>query len=328
VSAQLASLALGLLAGLGFAALTSLAVAWVWPRLRAPLARLHPASRARLVWLAAAAPSALPALLVALCFVPGLLAAAGLAHDHCARHPDHLHLCLSHASAPLTHAGIGLLLAGAALVVVVVGPELLRLARTRRWVAGLVRRAQRPAPDVEVFESAAPFAFAAGLRRPRIFLAASLVESLPRAQLAAVLEHERAHARRRDPLARLAARVLSFAHLPRVRRALLRELAIASEQACDAEAGRRIDDRLAVAEAILSVERILSAAAPAPAGVAGFEGHSVAQRVEALLAPEPPAPGRGAYPIAAALALGAGLALADPLHHATEHFLALVTHLF
>jgi hypothetical protein len=53
----------------------------------------------------------------------------------------------------------------------------------------------------------------------------------------------------------------------------------------------------------------------------------VEQRVEALLAPEPPAPGRGAYRIAAALALGAGLALADPLHHATEHFLALITHL-
>ena len=203
----------------------------------------------------------------------------------------------------------------------------MRLARTRRWLARLPRRAQRPAPDVEVFESAAPFAFAAGLRRPRVFLAASLVEGLPGSQLAAVIEHERAHARRRDPLARLAARVLSFAHLPGLRRTLLRELAIASEQACDAEAGRRVGDRLAVAEAILAVERILSSSAPARAGIAGFEGHSVAERVRALLAAEPPALRRRALRIAAALALAAGLALADPLHHATEHFLALVTHL-
>jgi Zn-dependent protease with chaperone function len=331
VSAQLASLALGLLAGLAFAAITSVALAWSWPHLQGRLAGLHPASRARWIWLAAAAPAALPALLVALCFEPGLLAAAGLGSDHCARHPDHLHLCLSHPSAPLTQAGLGLLLLAAGVLAGVVGPELLRLARTRRWLAQLPRRAQRPAPDVEVFESTAPFAFAAGLRQPRIFLAAGLVAVLPPPQLAAVIEHERAHARRRDPLARLAARVLSFAHLPGLRRRLLRELAIAAEQACDAEAGRRVGDRLQVAEAILAVERILSATAPARTGIVGFEGHSVAERVKALLAAEPAAPGGRSIRITAACAacaVAAGLALADPLHHVTEHFLALVTHLY
>jgi Zn-dependent protease with chaperone function len=327
VSARLASLALGLLAGILFAGFTSLIVAWVWPRARVRLGCVHPELRARIVWLAAAAPSALPALVVALCFVPGLLAAAGLGVDHCARHPDHLHLCLTHASAHLTRAGIGLLAMSALLVAGVAIPELLRLARTRRWLTRLPRRAQRPAPDVEVFESAAPFAFAAGLRRPRVFLAASLAEGLPGQQLAAVIEHERAHARRRDPLARLAARVLSFAHLPGVRRALLHELAIASEQACDAEAGRCIGDRLAVAEAILAIERILAVSTPARTGIAGFEGNSVAERVRALLSAEPPAPGKRVYRIAAGLALGVGLAVADPLHHATEHLLALVTHL-
>jgi Zn-dependent protease with chaperone function len=280
------------------------------------------------LWLAAAAPSALPALLVALCFEPGLLAAAGIASDHCARHPDHLHLCLIHASAPLTQAGVILLLLGSGLVSALVIPELIGLVRTRRWLARLPRRGQGPAPDIEIFDSAAPFAFAAGLRRPRVLLAASLVEALPASQLAAVVEHERAHARRRDALARLAARLLSFAHLPRLRRRLLRELAIASEQACDAEAGRRVGDRLQVAEAILAVERLLSAAAPARAGLAGFEGPSVARRVEALLAPEPPAPRRGRFALAVAGALALGLAFADLLHHATEHLLALAARLY
>jgi Zn-dependent protease with chaperone function len=327
MSAGLASLALGLLAGALFAAAASLGVALAWPSLRGRLARAHPALRARVVWLAAAAPTLLPALLVALCFVPGLLAAAGLGADHCVRHPEHAHLCLRHASASLTRAGAAGLAFAAVLVVVAVAPEAMRLVRTRRWLARLPRRSMAPAPDVVVFESELAFAFAAGLRRPRIHVAASLVERLPRRQLEAVLEHERAHARRRDPLARLAARVLSFAHLPALRRALLRELAIASEQACDFEAGRRLGDRLAVAEAIVCVERLLATAPATRTAIAGFDGSSVAERVRALLAAEPKAPRRGLQPFAAALLLAVGLVAADPLHHATEHLLALVTHL-
>jgi Zn-dependent protease with chaperone function len=327
VSAGLATLALGLLAGVVFAAATSLVLALAWSRLSVRLAHVHPSLRSRCCWLAAAAPSALPALAVALCFVPGLLAAAGFAADHCARHPDHLHLCLSHASAPLTQAGSLLLALSGVLLALAVAPELARLVRTRRWLSRLPRRAARPARDVEVFESDAPFAFAAGLRRPRVHVAASLVESLPPAQLEAVVEHERAHVRRRDPLARFAARLFSLPHLPALRRTLLRELALASEQACDAEAARRIGDRLVVAEAILAVERILSVAAPAPAGVAAIDGSSVGPRVQALLEPEPPALPRGLHRVGAALALLAALACADPLHHATEHLLALVTHL-
>jgi beta-lactamase regulating signal transducer with metallopeptidase domain len=203
-------------------------------------------------------------------------------------------------------------------------PELVRLVGTRRWLAGLPRRSQRPAPDVEVFESASPFAFAAGLRRPRVHVAASLVECLPTAQLAAVVEHERAHARRRDPLTRLTARLLSRAHLPGLRRRLLHALAIASEQACDAEAGRRLGDRLLVAEAILAVERLLARSGPAPAGIAGIDGSSVAPRVRALLEPEPSLPRRGRAAAALALVLLVSLALADPLHHATEHLVALL----
>jgi len=326
VSARLASLELGLIAAIGFAAVTSVCLALAWPWLRARLAGVHPALRARLVWLAAIAPGALPALLVALCFVPGLLAAAGLGHDHCTHHPGHAHLCLKHASIPLTRAGMGLLALAAALLAAAIVPEVVSLVRTRRWLARLPRRAMRHADDVEVVESETPFAFAAGLLRPRTHVAARLLESLPAPQLAAVVEHERAHARRRDPLARLAARVLSRAHLPWVRRALLSELAVATEEACDAEAGRRVGDRLAVAEAILAVERLF-AAVPAPAGLTGFGGNSVAERVRALLAVEPQAPPRQGYRIAAALACALGVAGIDPLHHLTEHLLALAARL-
>jgi Zn-dependent protease with chaperone function len=328
MSARLAILVLALLAAAVFAAATALAVAVLWPRLRGRLAGLHPALRARIVWLLAVSPSALPALLVGLCFVPGLLAALGLGSDHCLRHPDHAHLCLTHAHEPLTHAGMALLalaatLSGAALV-----PELVDLARTRRWLARLPRRAPAHAVSVEIVESETPLAFVAGLWRPRAHLASCLVERLPDAQLAAVVQHERAHARRRDPLLRLAARVLSRAHRPALRRELLRELAIASEEACDAEAARAVGDRLLVAEAILAAERIFAAALPVPTGLAGFDGDVVAARVQALLATEPSAPRRGVSLGALALGLCLGLLLADPLHHATEHLLALATRFF
>ncbi len=327
MSPRLASLELALVAAIGFAAATSVYLAIAWPWLRERLAPMHPALRARVAWLAAIAPGALPVLLVALCFVPGLLAAAGLADDHCTQHPEHAHLCLMHASLPLTRTGIALLVCAAALVAAAIIPEVVSVVRTRRWLARLPRQTSPLGRDVEIVGSQTPFAFAAGLLRPRIHIAARLIDALPAPQLAAVIEHERAHARRRDPLLRLAARVLSLAHVPKVRRALLGELAIASEQACDAEAGRRVGDRLAVAEAILAVERLLAAAVPAPAGLMGFDGNSVAERVRALLAFEPPAPPQRVQRIAIALTGVIGLACVGPLHHLTEHLLALASRL-
>ena len=184
----------------------------------------------------------------------------------------------------------------AALLVAAIVPELMRLVRTRRWLARLPRSGQRLGPDVEVVESATPFAFAAGLLRPRILLAARLVEacrdrsSRPwsstsgRTRGGAIRSRGSRRACCRSPIFRACGARCS------------QELAIASEQACDAEAGRRIGDRLAVAEAILAVERILSASAPAPAGLTGFEGNSVAERVRALLAVEPSVPAQERLP--------------------------------
>jgi Zn-dependent protease with chaperone function len=317
LSALAATLALALVAWLAFAAASSLVLAALWPPMRRWLAGSHPSTRARAAWLVAAAPSVLPALAVGLCFVPGLLGA-----DHCLHHPDHLHLCLRHASATLGGAHAGLLGGAAALGAVALAAEARRLARARRWLARLPRRAMALRCDVEVLESELPISFAAGLWRPRVHLAVGLLAALPKPQLEAVIAHERAHARRRDPLLWLAARVLSRPHLPALRRALLAELALASEQACDAEAGRRTGDRLAVAEAILAVERLLAGvASPAQDGLSAFGGSSVPARVRALLDAEPATPRRSA---ARWSVLALVPALADPLHHATEHLLSLL----
>jgi Zn-dependent protease with chaperone function len=319
LSALVATCALALVAGLAFAVATSLVLAALWPRVRRRLGRAHPSTRARASWLAAVAPTLLPALAVGLCFAPSLLGA-----DHCLAHPDHPHLCLRHASAPLGGAHVGLLAGAAALGAAVLGAEARRLVRARRWLARLPRRAMALRSDVEVLESELPLSFAAGLWRPRVHLATGLLAALPKLQLDAVIAHERAHARRRDPLLRLVARVLSWPHLPALRRALLAEVALASEQACDAEAGRRTGDRLAVAEAILAVERLLAGAAPlAPEALSGFGGGSVPARVHELLEAEPAAPRRTAARWIGLVFVPA-LALAEPLHHATEHLLSLL----
>jgi Zn-dependent protease with chaperone function len=327
VTSSLATLALALLAGAGFALATSAALALAWPALRGILRRSHPAAAAGAALAAAVAPAALPLLLLALCFVPGLLGLAGLHADHCTHHPDHPHLCLVHATAQLTGPLPGLLLLGGGLLLGGLARGGVRLARARRALAGLRLGATGGlAPGVRLVESDRPFSVTAGLGAGlggcEIYVSTALARALPPGQLEAVVAHERAHARRRDGLRRALARALSRIHLPGLRRRLLAELELAGERACDEEAGRQLGDRLRVAEAILAVERLL-AGAPASAHPAllAFGGSSVAERVGGLLAAPPARPPRAATRLAASALLLAALLLADPLHHATEHLL-------
>lgn len=111
-----------------------------------------------------------------------------------------------------------------------------------------------------------------GLVRPYVVVSTALVETLGRAELRAVLAHEQAHLRRRDPLRVLVARVL-VAHLwflP-VARDLRRRARSGFELAADRAAAGRYG-RSALAGALL---RVVST--PVGAGVAvGFGGAAAA----------------------------------------------------
>jgi Zn-dependent protease with chaperone function len=326
VTGWLGTLALAALAASTFAAATALAVAFAHPWLRRGLSRSHPAARADAELVAALAPAALAACGLALCFAPSALALLRLGADHCLRHAEHPHLCLLHhgfAPTPLLSLGLAV---GASVAAVGLARAARREARGRRWLARLVAAPGGAfAPGVRVVQSEAAFCFTAGFLRPRIYLSAAFARALPPAQLAAALEHERAHARRRDALRLWLARALAWVHLPAVRARVLADLALACEQACDEEAGRRLGDRLRVAEAILAAERALAGAPPIPAlAAAGFGHGSTAARVQSLLAePRRPAPGTLRRLLLASLLLAAPAA-ADPLHHATEHLLGLL----
>jgi Zn-dependent protease with chaperone function len=150
-------------------------------------------------------------------------------------------------------------------------------ARGGRELRRLVRSAGRPVPAavaavadevgvadrVDVVAAGEAFAVTHGLTHPRILLSTGLIEVLDRAELTAVLEHERHHLRARDPLRLLAGRALAgygwFLPLLRwwtKRSALRRE--VAADRAATAKAGVA-----AVAGALLKL-----AGAPAPAAVA------------------------------------------------------------
>lgn len=325
MSPMLATLAMAAAAGIGFAAATSLSLAVSWSGLQRRFAHRHPEARARVALQAAIAPVVVPIALVALCLAPGLLGWLGLHADHCVQHPAHPHLCLVHPAAMLTAPTALLLALGVTLALL--GGALLQVvrdaARGQRSLRRLRTAASRClAPGVHLVESDRAFSLTAGLGQSEIFLSTALAEALAPEHLAAVVAHEQAHVRSRDGLKTLAARVLSWPHFPAVRRAILAELELAMEQACDEHAGGRVGDRLVVAEAILAAERLL-AATPTRSPLLAFGGSSVPDRVRGLLA-EPVDDRRLPGGWVAGALLGAFLLLADPLHHTTEHVLGLL----
>jgi Zn-dependent protease with chaperone function len=326
VSAGLATLALALLCALGFAWLTALLSLALWPLCARALRGRHPLVRARAAFAFALAPVVVPLVLLALCLAPGVASWLGLHEDHCLHHAEHAHLCVAHPTLALSVPLAGLLgLAGVAIVAAVVQGGR-RLARSQRELAALPPRpADAFAPDVRLVRSTRPFSVTFGLWRPQIWLSTALADVLPQRQLDAVLAHERAHARRRDALRRLLAGVAALVHWPSLRRTLQAELALASEQACDEAAARHVGDRLAVAETILAVERLLARSrAPEHVALASFAGSAVESRVRSLVAGAPPEPARGSLWWLAPAAIAVAVVLIDPLHHATEHVLGLV----
>lgn len=322
----LGTLALAALAAGAFGALAACGVFAGYPGLRRALSRAHPAARADAALAAALAPAGIVALGLGLCFAPSALALAGLGADHCLGHAEHPHLCLTHhAFAPTPLLSLALA-AGAAAAAVGLARAAGREVRARRWLDRLAAApATALAPAVRVVESEAAFCFAAGWLRPRVYVSAAFARALAPAALAAALEHEAAHARRRDALRLRVARALAWTQLPGARARILGDLALACEQACDEEAARRLGDRLRVAEAILVAERALAGAPPAPvAFAAGFGAGPIAARVQSLLAEPVARPARGLRPLVLTTLALAAPAAAEPLHHATEHLLGLL----
>jgi len=251
---------LGVLAALLFSMVAAIGVAWVYPHLRRRLGRSAPAERAWWVFALCALPAASAVGLTALCFLPSVLDSLWPGFDHCPQHGGrHPHLCLVHL--PLAPGSVAGWIVATTLAAVLALRLLHRMVRTARSRGALRQLARSALFDRErgawIVESEVPLAMTSGLFRCRTFVSSALLASLPPALVDAVIAHEKAHARRRDVLLKLLASLLSVAHLPRARGALLADLDLAVEQASDEAAGASLGDRLRVARALVALERLL-----------------------------------------------------------------------
>jgi len=153
-------------------------------------------------------------------------------------------------------AGLGLLMAVAAACGL--ARELLADRSFRRVIAA---RSPLSLQGALLINDERPQAFCAGLLRPRVFLSTGALELLDPAALAAVLAHERHHARRHDPLRLACGRVLAAGlfFIPALRRLVQRQHALAEISADEAAVLTAGGDRSALASAMLSFSQASSA---------------------------------------------------------------------
>ncbi|MEE2049688.1 M56 family metallopeptidase [Nocardiopsis tropica] len=200
----------------------------------------------------------------------------------------------------------------AALIVVSTGALAVRAVREARADIALRRmlRARAAAPDARVSRIAArfgltgrvrvvddedPYAFTHGYLRPGVVLSVALARALDDAQLSAVLAHESAHVRGRDPLKVLVARLVVSRefHLPLLRHVSARFVA-GRELAADRRALRACGAG-AVAGALL---RVLgppdwARSTPAAAMAADSDLRARISQLETGVEPCPPPAPRG-----------------------------------
>jgi Zn-dependent protease with chaperone function len=319
-----------LFAWLGFAGITALLCAFLYPLIRSRLWSLPPAMRADHVLAWTVAPAAIGLLLAGFIFLPSVLSLLGIASDHCQAYAaDFSYRCLLHPLASMERelpwfllfpvSTVGLIFLGR------VGWELLRV---HRLVSVLTRASHLdPSRNIWIVESEWPLALASGIPHARVFISSKLVHSLSPPQLTAVLAHERAHLHRHDPARYFIARIMSCLHVSWLRRKLLEDLSLAVEQSCDEEAAKEVGDRLLVADTIVRVERLLNKQFPSMSALLpSFMGSHVVVRVESLLAsPREPVPVHQIMShVCVGLVVVALMLAAEPLHQLTEAVLGLL----
>jgi Zn-dependent protease with chaperone function len=177
-------------------------------------------------------------------------------------------------------------------------------------------------PDVIRVDGDTVLCHAAGAWAPRVLVSTPLLAGLTPELLAAALEHERAHLRRRDVLVRDLLAVLGSFAWPGAIAGAVAAWEQAAEEAADAAAADRFGGPL-VASALVAVARLSLAPVPASMPAVGAGLH---RRVRALLDCPRHRPAV-ALPVIPGLllAIAAFAALnAESLHHAAETALHLL----
>lgn len=195
-------------------------------------------------------------------------------------------------SYPTANAGAVIVLALALLGGAVTGIALGAIAGELRAARRLARRLARlhpvPRDGVLVIDDTRPESFCAGLWRPRVYITSGALAILDTAALAAVLAHERHHARRRDPLRLAASRVItrSLFFLPAIRELRRGQQVLVEMSADESAVSDAAGDRSAIARAMLSFSEAPQAGGSSgvdPARVDYLLGESPSWRFPALM---------------------------------------------
>ncbi|KAA1372435.1 M56 family metallopeptidase [Aeromicrobium fastidiosum] len=181
--------------------------------------------------------------------------------------------------------------------------------RRQRHLVDLLGEADGMAPALRILQEETPLAYCVpGISSSRIVVSQGTISTLSAGEYAAVLEHERAHVRRRHDLVLEAFTVLHRA-FPRVLRtdAPLVQSQIMVELLAD-DAARRSHGDASVAGALVAL-----AGAPTPAGALG-SGGAAAVRMARLQRPDPrnPLASVAAYAISVVVLVAPTVLLAIP----------------
>lgn len=168
-----------------------------------------------------------------------------------------------------------------------------------------------------VVDSSEPLAVSMGLFRPKVLISNGLMQSVSRAELTAIVEHEQAHCRRRDNLKKLLAFCGTIPSL--LRKRLRADLDLALEQCCDAAAARALGDPPLVAQTLIRVQKL--ARQGAREDRSGFDGANIEARVNALLQPPAEFANPGLVVVLAVAVIGLIMLTPAPLHHQIEKLL-------
>jgi hypothetical protein len=160
-------------------------------------------------------------------------------------------------SYPAANGGAIIVLALAVLGGIVAGIALSAIARelvaARRLARGLADLQPVARDGLFVIDDDRAEVFCAGLWRPRVYITTGALARLDPPAVRAVLEHERHHARRRDPLRLAASRVIarSLFFLPAVRELSGAQPTLAETSADESAVAAAAGDRSALARAML-----------------------------------------------------------------------------
>jgi len=181
---------------------------------------------------------------------------------------------------------IGLASAGAALLAGTLARVLRILWHTQRVRREWTRTSQPLAlPDFPVpafvIENPFPVVALLGLRKPMLFVARQVVEECSPVQLAAIVDHERAHLLRRDNLTRL---LMDAMWDPLAWIADARAVRIAWLEASEQAADDGARDQIALAEGLVRVAKLAPRSQPVLAlASALLEGQEIERRVRRLI---------------------------------------------